>query len=80
MKNKYGILILTAAILLSLASCQSADVPSQGTAEATAQQTTAEATAAETELTETTPETPAPVLDGSFSIAPYVDTGDHVVS
>lgn len=71
MKNKYGILILTAAILLSLASCQSADVPSQGTAEATAQQTTAEATAAETELTETTPETPAPVLDGSFSTPDY---------
>jgi hypothetical protein len=71
MKNKYGILILTAAILLSLASCQPADVPSQGTAEATAQQTTAETTAAETELTETVPETTAPVLDGSFSTPDY---------
>jgi hypothetical protein len=71
MKNKYGILILTAAILLSLASCQSPDVPSQGTAETTAQQTTAETTAAETELTETVPETTAPVLDGSFSTPDY---------
>lgn len=71
MKTKYCIMILAIAILFSLVSCQSADVPSQGTVEATARQTTVEATAAETELTETTPETPAPVLDGSFSTPDY---------
>ena len=37
MKTKYCIMILAIAILFSLVSCQSADVPSQGTAEATAQ-------------------------------------------
>ena len=46
MKTKYGILILTIALLLSLVSCQPADTSSPDTD--TAQQTAAEATAAET--------------------------------
>ena len=69
MKTKYGILILATAILLSLASCQPADTTAPDTD--TAQQIAAETTAAETELTETAPETPAPVLDGSFSTPDY---------
>ena len=65
MKTKYGILILTIALLLSLVSCQPADTSSPDTD--TAQQTAAEATAAETAPAETA----APVLDGSFSTPDY---------
>jgi len=65
MKPKYGILILTIALLLSLVSCQPADTSSPDTD--TAQQTAAEATAAETAPAETA----APVLDGSFSTPDY---------
>ncbi len=71
MKTKYCILILAIVILFSLVSCQPADVPSQGTTEATVQQTTVDVTAAETSPTETEPETTAPVLDGSFSTPDY---------
>ena len=72
MKTKYNIvMILAAAILLSLASCQSANIPSQTTAETSPQQTVEETTAAETAPAETVPETTAPVLDGSFSTPDY---------
>lgn len=72
MKTKYFIvMILATAILLSLASCQSADVPLQGNAETSSQQTIAEVTVAETAPAETVPEASAPALDGSFSTPDY---------
>ncbi len=71
MKTKYCIMILAIAILFSLVSCQSPDVPSQGTAETTSQQTTAEATVVESETLASAPEATAPVLDGSFSTPDY---------
>ena len=68
MKTKYCILILlVVATIFSFASCQSANIPSQTTAETSPQQTVEETTAAETAPAETA----APVLDGSFSTPDY---------
>lgn len=67
MKTKYHILILTAVILFSLASCQTADISSQGKGEATSQQTTEAIKETTTHPTDTI----APLLDGSFSTPDY---------